>query len=96
MEFYYDQGGVSLGREKLTQSIKENICGADIRRELVPGTLEAHYMKGYGAVQIGVHRFLHPKSNDPTGEARFVHLWQSTPDGRKITRALSFDHHQAE
>ena len=60
VEFYHDQGGVTLGKENLTASIKNNICGGDVMRELVPGTLEAHYMKGYGAVQIGVHRFLRP------------------------------------
>ena len=95
VEFYHDQGGLTLGKEKLTESIKNNICGGDVRRELVPGTLQAHYMKGYGAVEIGVHRFLHPKSNNPTGEGRFIHLWQYKDGAWKITRAISFDHHQA-
>ena len=76
VEFYHDQGGVTLGKDKLTQSIKDNICGGDVRRELVPGTLQAHYMKSYGAVEIGVHRFYHPKSNTPPEEGRFIHLWQ--------------------
>ena len=26
VEFYHDQGGVTLGREKLTESVKNNIC----------------------------------------------------------------------
>ena len=95
VEFYHDQGGLTLGQEKLTESIKNNICGGDVRRELVPGTLQAHYMKGYGAVEIGVHRFLHPKSNNPTGEGRFIHLWQYKDGAWKITRAISYDHHQA-
>src|SRR5260370_19878970 len=51
VEFYHDQGGVTLGREKLTDSVKKNICGK-VTRELVPGTLQVHYMKGYGAVEI--------------------------------------------
>jgi len=59
VEFYHDQGGVTLGRENLTDSVKKNICGK-VTRELVPGTLQVHYMKGYGAVEIGVHRFHHP------------------------------------
>ena len=93
VEFYHDQGGVTLGKDKLTDSIKKNICGADVRRELVPGTLEAHLMKGYGAVEIGVHRFYHPKSKTPPGEARFIHLWHYTNGAWKITRVISFDHH---
>jgi ketosteroid isomerase-like protein len=93
VEFYHDQGGVTLGKEKLTESIKTNICGGDVRRELVPGSLEAHHMKGYGAVEIGVHRFLHPKSKSDPGEARFIHLWRYQDGAWKITRVISFDHH---
>lgn len=95
LEFYHDQDGVILGKEKLTEGIKNNICGGDVRRELVPGTLEAHLMKGYGAVEIGVHRFYHPKSSSPTGEGRFVNLWQYKDGAWKITRVISFDHHLA-
>jgi hypothetical protein len=95
VEFYHDQGGVTLGNAKLTESIKQNICGGDVKRELVQGTLQVHYMKGYGAVEIGVHRFLHPQSHTPTGEGRFIHLWQYKDGAWKITRAISFDHHEA-
>src|SRR5258708_30164991 len=73
VEFYHDQGGVTLGRENLTESVRKNICGGDARRELVPATLQIHYMKGYGAVEIGVHRFDHPRSKTPPGEARCIH-----------------------
>jgi Domain of unknown function (DUF4440) len=96
VEFYHDQGGVTLGKEALTDSIKKNICGADVRRELVPGTFQAHYMKGFGAVELGVHRFYHSKPNNPTGEGRFITLWQFKDGAWKITRAISYDHHQAE
>jgi hypothetical protein len=95
VEFYHDQGGVTLGNANLTESVKKNICGGDVRRELVPGTFQANYMKGYGAVELGVHRFVHPKSNNPTGEGRFVHLWQYKEGKWKVTRAISYDHHQA-
>ncbi len=95
VEFYHDQGGVTLGNAALTESVKKNICGGDVRRELVPGTLEAHHMKNYGAVEIGVHRFLHPKSNTPAGEGKFIHLWQYKDGAWKITRVISFDHHAA-
>jgi hypothetical protein len=55
VEFYHDQGGVTLGKEKLTESVKNNICGK-VTRELVPGSLQVHHMKGYGAVEMGVSR----------------------------------------
>jgi uncharacterized protein (TIGR02246 family) len=96
VEFYHDQGGVTLGREALTDSIKKNICGK-VTRELVPGTLEVYHMKGYGAVEIGVHRFHHPGHDDTegVGEAKFIHLWQYKDGAWKITRVISYDHHAA-
>src|SRR5579862_928154 len=89
VEFYHDQGGVTLGAEALTDSIKKNICGGDTVRELVGGTFEAHYMKGFGAIEIGTHRFEHPKSNGPTGEGKFITLWQYKDGAWKVKRALS-------
>src|SRR5215470_8369811 len=47
VEFYHDQGGVTLGRAALTESVKKNICGR-VTRELVPGTLQVFHMEGYG------------------------------------------------
>ncbi len=96
VEFYHDQGGVTLGKQKLTESVKNNICGK-VTRELVPGTLQVHYMKGYGAVEIGVHRFHHPghEETEPVGEGRFIHLWQYKDGAWKITRVISYDHHAA-
>jgi hypothetical protein len=95
VEFYHDRGGLTLGKTKLTESVKNNICGGDVRRELVPGTLQNYHMEGYGMVQVGVHRFYHPKSNGPTGEGRFITLWQWKDGAWKITRAISYDHHLA-
>jgi ketosteroid isomerase-like protein len=97
VEFYHDQTGLSVGKQKLTQAIKENICGK-VTRELVPGTLEIYPMKGYGAVEIGVHRFHHPgdPAKDDVGEASFIHLWQNKDGAWKITRVISYDHHGAQ
>lgn len=98
IEFYHDQGGVTLGREKLTASIKNNICTGDTQRVLVPGTLKIYYMKGYGAIEMGVHRFLHPKTEavNGTGEASFINLWHYENGKWKLTRALSYDHHSVK
>ena len=96
VEFYHDQGGVTLGRAALTDSIKKNICGR-VTRELVPGTLQVYYMKGYGAVEMGVHRFHHPGHEDTegVGEGKFIHLWQCKDGAWKITRVISYDHRAA-
>jgi hypothetical protein len=94
VEFYHDQGGVTLGKEKLIESIKKNICGK-VTRELVAGSLQVYPMKGYGAVEMGVHRFHHPGHDDTegVGEAKFIHLWRYKDGAWKITRVISYDHH---
>jgi len=93
VEFYHDQGGVTLGAQALTDAVKKNICG-QTTRELV--SLQAFYMKGYGALETGVHRFHHPGHEEiGVGEGRFVHLWQYKDGAWKITRVISYDHHPA-
>ena len=96
VEFYHDQGGVTLGKAALTDAIKKNICGR-VTRELVPGTLKIYPMKGYGALEVGVHRFHHPGHEDTegVGEGQFIHLWQYKDGAWKITRVISYDHHAA-
>ena len=59
LEFYHDQSGLMLGRQAFLDAIKHNTCGVMIR-ELVPGTLQVYPIKGYGAIEMGVHRFHHP------------------------------------
>ena len=93
VEFYHDKTGLMVGRKPLTESIKTNICGK-VTRELVAGTLEVYPIHGYGAVEIGVHRFHHPGTQGPdvVGEAKFIHLWQYKDGAWKITRVISYDH----
>jgi len=94
LEFYHDRGGLSRSRQALVEAVKNNICGK-VRRELVPGTLEVHPIPGYGAVEVGVHRFHHPGHDDTeaVGEARFVHVWQNANGAWRLTRVISYDHH---
>jgi hypothetical protein len=96
VEFYHDQGGVTLGRAALTDSVKKNICGK-VTRELVPGSLKVFHMKGYGLLETGVHRFHHPGHEDTegVGEGQFIHLWQYKDGAWKVTRVISYDHHAA-
>jgi len=95
LEFYHDQTGLALGKQSLIDGIRNNICGK-VHRELVPGTLEVHPLKGYGAVELGVHRFTHPNEPGNMGEASFVTLWQLKDGAWKITRVISYDHHPIE
>jgi len=95
LEFYHDNGGLTdRSRQSLVESVKNNICGK-VYRVLVTETLEVYPLNGYGAVEIGVHRFYHPgkDSTESVGEAKFVHLWQNKEGAWKITRVISYDHH---
>ncbi len=94
VEFYHDQGGLTLGKKALTDAVKNNICGK-VTRELV--SLKVYPMKGYGMLETGVHRFHHPGHEDTegVGEGQFVHLWQYKDGAWKVTRVISYDHHSA-
>jgi hypothetical protein len=95
VEFYHDVGGFIRTSAAVADAVKKNICGKT-RRDHVPGTLEVHPMDGYGALQIGVHRFCDTslKQCDGTtgGLGRYAHLWQNRDGSWKITRIYSYDH----
>jgi len=94
VEFYHDQTGFSAGEQ-----VRENTrrltasCPRDrgIKRTIVPGTLRVYPIEGYGAAQMGVHRFDEVGAATST-LAKFVSLWRFQ-DGRwRLARVLSLDH----
>jgi ketosteroid isomerase-like protein len=92
LEFYHDQTGLSVGKAPFLAAIKQNICGK-VERELLTDTLEVYQLKGYGAVEIGIHRFHHPgHPEDGMGDAKFVTLWQNKDGMWKVTRVISYEH----
>lgn len=93
IEFYHDKTGLTVGRAKLVEAVKNNICGK-VRRELVAGTLEVYPLKDFGAVEMGTHRFCQIGGDRCDGVARFIHLWQYRDGAWRITRAISYDHHR--
>ncbi len=94
LEFYHDQTGLSVGKAPFLAAIKQNICGK-VERELLPQTLEVYPLKGYGAVEIGIHRFHHPAHpEEGMGDAKFMTLWQNKDDAWKVTRVISYEHNQ--
>jgi hypothetical protein len=55
--------------------------------------MEVFPIHGYGAVEIGVHRFRQAGPDGKlTGEAKFIHLWRLKDGAWQITRVISFDH----
>jgi hypothetical protein len=91
LEFYHDKDGLSVGKADLIRKTRDNICGKMIR-ELVPGSLKVFPLPGYGAMEMGTHRFLHPGSPNDVGQADFMHVWQLRNGSWKISRVISYDH----
>jgi hypothetical protein len=101
VEFYHDKGGITLGGEALTTSVKSNLCGegSRIRREAVDSTVDVFPLRNqnvvYGAVLSGEHRFYLLERGKPErldGLARFTHLWLLKDGTWRMARILSYDH----
>lgn len=94
VEFYHDRTGLHRGahvRADFAQLTQHCPRAQGVRRELVPGTLRVYPVAGYGAVQMGEHRFVQRGAPAPV-TARFVHVWRQDGSAWKATRILSLDH----
>jgi ketosteroid isomerase-like protein len=95
LEFYHDFNGLATPRSSTVETVREECRAKRLgRRELLPGTLEVHPLRGFGAIEIGVHRFWvrTPNGETPGSTAKFIHVWKHGAGGWQITRVLSFDH----
>jgi hypothetical protein len=105
VEFYHDKGGPSFGRDTLMAVIKKNLCGSGnfrLRRAAVKGTVNVFVMRAnnnvYGAIISGEHVFyVNEKGKEEflDGRARFAQLWMLKDGQWKMSRILSYDHHEA-
>lgn len=93
LEFYHDQTGLTVGKEPFLAAIKQNICGK-VQRSLIEDTLEVYPLKGYGAVELGIHRFHHPNDPGNVGDAKFVTIWHDSNGVWQVTRVISYEHNQ--
>lgn len=98
-EFYHDKSGVvtKSGRQ-FVQSVAD-MCAHPgewrSRRELVKDSVEIYPIEGYGAMEIGVHRFYERKLEQPerlAGIAKFSHVWKRENGQWKLSRVLSYGH----
>jgi ketosteroid isomerase-like protein len=93
LEFYQDNEGVENYAQTMRDFAQMFAQPAQIRRSLVPGTLEVYPIKNYGAIEIGRHQFCHAENGkDDCGTFRFVHIWKRTKAGWRITRVVSYAH----
>ena len=89
IEFYHDQGGLSTSKTEIMSAIEKNICGK-VRRELVKGSIEVSEIPGYGAVEIGLHKFYNNQEpNAVSKPSRFVTLWKKNGETWQMTRIIS-------
>lgn len=93
LEFYHDKGGLAgyaQTRQGFTQISQQS---PDIRRELVPGSLEVYPVPGYGAIEVGAHRFCHRENGKlDCGTFKFTMLWRQQAGVWRVARVVSYGH----
>ncbi len=93
LEFFHDKGGLTGYKHTINFLTDLQNKNSDLKRELIKETMEVYPIPGYGAMQIGEHRFCHTENNkQDCGTFKFVHIWQKKEDGWKITRVVSYNH----
>jgi ketosteroid isomerase-like protein len=93
VEFFHDTGGLA-GYNDLRAGFTSNFLKNNgLRRDLVPGSLEVYPISGYGAIEVGAHRFCHQENGrDDCGTFKFVQVWQQKQGEWKVTRVISYGH----
>jgi len=93
LESYDDGSGVkdrAASKEDFARVFK-NV--PDLHRELVPRSLEVYPLPGYGAIEVGEHRFCHEENGKPDcGVMKFSMVWRQTGETWKLSRVLSYAH----
>src|SRR5438270_1121440 len=85
LEFYDDGSGVkdrAASKEDFA-SVFKNV--PDLHRELVPSTLEVYPLPGYGAIEVGEHRFCHQENGkQDCGVMQFSMVWRETGEAFEV------------
>jgi ketosteroid isomerase-like protein len=95
LEFYHDKGGLAgfdsamAGFTRLFTQPET----ADMRREMVPGTLEVHPLGDLGLLEICQHRFCHTENGQEVcGTFKNIMVWRKEGTSYKVSRVISYDH----
>lgn len=93
LEFYHDTGGL-LGFEQVKAGFANVFAhNPDIRRDLVEGSLAVYPIQGYGAIEIGAHRFCHTENGkSDCGTFQFTQIWRFKDGAWKVSRDVSYGH----
>ena len=93
LEFYQDNEGLENYAETMKDFREMLRQPSQIRRMLVPGSLEVYPIKNYGAIEVGSHRFCHTEnSKTECGTFKFLHVWRKTGTSWQLSRIVSYAH----
>lgn len=76
-------------------SATPSTADADLRAELMPGSMQVKPLGEWGALQTGRHTF---HGQDEHGKdvllerGTFMHIWERSEQGWHIKRVISYDH----
>ena len=95
LEFYHDKNGLA-GYDSTMAGFRRLFtqqATADIRRELVPGSLEVHPLGDFGLLEVCKHRFCHTENGkEDCGTFKNIMVWRRDSTGYKVCRVISYDH----
>lgn len=95
LEFFHDKDGLTGYLQNIHSFRKLFSEQSHYRRELDTDSLEVYPVRGYGAMEVGVHRFFTTNPGEPetlTATAKFVHIWVEENGSWRISRVVSYDH----
>jgi hypothetical protein len=89
LEFYHDKGGLSNSRKDVLDGTQKYVCGK-VTRQLIPGSIEVYPIQGYGAIELGQHKFFNNQEPDaPQHISRFMIFWKKAGNDWKIAKVIS-------
>jgi ketosteroid isomerase-like protein len=93
LEFYHDKSGLTNYGQTNENFKKMFDQSNEIKRELVPNSLEVYPIKDYGAIAIGEHQFCHVDNGKKDCDTfAFIILWQNQDGNWKVSRVISYNH----
>ncbi|HZY37122.1 MAG TPA: nuclear transport factor 2 family protein [Mucilaginibacter sp.] len=98
LEFYHDKSGLmdyATSKAINKRNFSDTSAHQTVRRELDQRSLRVYPIPGYGAMEIGLHRFYTKpdgQAEQLTASPEFLLIWQNKNGTWKVTRAISWGH----
>jgi len=89
VEFFHDKAGLMNNKEQVLNTTEKNICDK-VTRTLIENSVEVYPIEGYGAIQIGYHKFFNNQEpNAISSPSKFIITWHYVNDSWKISKVIS-------